>query len=153
MTKKGEEGERSVCVRACVVVVGEEDGGLECNTACACVYNVCFSIHSVPVRVCVCAHVYELRHKEKKFLSPSLSLSPPRSVSCSLSVSPSPLFIRTRRPGRKWTSHVFGATQALFVLGAEVPKAVNLERPRVSGLSNWLLVSHGTSCISPPLPN
>lgn len=41
--------------------------------------------------------------------------------------------------------------KSFFVLGAEVPKAVNLERQRVSGLSSWLWVSHGPS--SPSQPN
>lgn len=110
----------------------EEDGGrllvqYTCFSAC--------SMHFGPIQIYAC--VYEPRHNEKKL---SLSLS----ASCSLAVSPSPLFIRTRRPGGNGAVMFLEQLKSFFVLGAEVPKAVNLERQCGSGLSSWLWLSHET---------
>lgn len=66
-------------------------------------------------------------------------------VSLSLSVSPSPLFLLEPGGGGGNGPVMFLEklkSFELFVLGAEVPKAVNLVRQHVSGLSNWFEISH-----------
>lgn len=73
--------------------------------------------------------------KKQAPLSLALSLSLPFALCLSL------LHHSLLEPGGQGRN-VFGATQELFVLGAEVPKAVNLERQRVSGLRELLAHHH-----------
>ena len=128
-----------LCVCVCVCVCVRVRWAMLKKMGVACSIRVL--VHFVPVQICAC--VYEPQRNEKKVsLTLSLSLAVSLSASCSLAVSPSPLFIRTRRPGGNGAVMFLEQLKSFFVLGAEVPKAVNLEWQCGSGLSSWL--SHET---------